>query len=100
MKPTVNDMLLLITDTVLRVNAQGRWHGFIHFSGHTELVDVYFHPVSTNYRLPIEQWPQAHRQSTSAAPHLYDSEADMLRALHELHAFAKDHLAEPGKEAA
>ena len=55
MKPTANKIVLQITETVLRVNTQGRWHGFIHFSGHTEQIEVYFHPVSTNNQEPAEQ---------------------------------------------
>lgn len=100
MKPTANQLMLQIVETVLRVNAQGRWHGFIHFSGHTEQVEVYFHPASTDYQQPTEQWPQSHHQSTYAAPHLHDSEAEMRRALRELLAFAQEHLTQPGKEAA
>lgn len=102
MKPTANKIVLQITETVLRVNAQGRWHGFIHFSGHTDQIEVYFHPVSTDYQQPAELWPESHRRATHTALHLYGSEADMLRALHELHAFAKEHLTspKPGKEAA
>lgn len=100
MKPTTNKLVLKITETVLRVNVQGRWHGFIHFSGHTEQIEVYFHPVSTDYRKPAEQWPESHRRITHTALHLYASEADMLCALHELHDFAKEHLTQPRKEAA
>lgn len=100
MKPTANKIVLQITETVLRVNAQGRWHGFFQFSGHVELIDLYFRPTGTDYQQP-ERPPTCSRNAYTT-PEMYDSEADMLRALHELHAFAKEHLTspKPGKEAA
>lgn len=100
MNTATNQLVLEITETVLRVNAQGRWHGFIHLSGHTEQIEVYFYPASTDYRQPTEQWPQSHHQSTYTAPHLYDSATEMRRALRKLLSFARAHLAQPGKEAA
>lgn len=98
--PTAHKLVLQITETVLRVNTQGRWHGFFHFSGHVELLDLYFRPAGTDYQQP-EQAPTGSR-NVYTTPEMYDSEADMLRALRELHAFAKEHLTspKPGKEAA
>ena len=100
MKPTVNQLVLQIAEMVLRVNAQGRWHGFFQFSGHVEEVDVYFRPAGTNYQQATERRAPVRSHSVYTSADMHDSEAAMHRALRELLAFAKEHLAQPGKEAA
>ena len=100
MKPTVNQLVLQIAETVLRVNAQGRWHGFFQFSGHVEEVDVYFRPAGTNYQQATERRAPVRSHSVYTSADMHDSEAAMRRALRELLAFAKEQLAQPGKEAA
>lgn len=75
-------------------------HGFFQFSGHVEEVDVYFRPAGTNYQQATERRAPVRSHSVYTSADMHDSEADMLRALRELHAFAKEHLAQPGKEAA
>lgn len=98
MKPTINQLVLQIAETVLRVNAQGRWHGFFQYSGHVELIDLYFRPAGTDYQQP-ERAPTRSR-NVYTTPEMYDSEAEMRRTLRELLSFAEDHLAQPDKEAA
>lgn len=98
MNTATTQLVLEITETVLRVNAQGRWHGFFQFSGHVEQVDLYFQPTDTNYQQPARA--RVYSRSVYTTADMHNSEAAMHRELHKLLSFARKHLAQPGKEAA
>lgn len=100
MNTATTQLVLEITETVLRVNAQGRWHGFFQYSGHVEEVDVYFRPAGTNYQQATEQHAPVRSFSVYTSTDMHDSEAAMHRELRKLLTFARKHLAQPGKEAA
>lgn len=48
-KPTTEELLLQILSTILLINAQGRWHAFLHLCGHVGAAYVYLNPSDHDY---------------------------------------------------
>lgn len=93
MKPAINDLVLLILDTILQVNAQGRWHGVFYSSAISSGVEVYFRPADFDYQAPVELQPhlEIHRAYGDASR--YDSEQEQQSAFRSLLVFVQRHLA-------
>jgi len=100
MKPTIDDLILLILDTVLRINAQGRWHVNFSISGHVGRADLYFRPAGFDYSEPTENWPKTDRWYARLAPQQFCTEDEALAEAREMLAFARLHLLDDEQEAA
>lgn len=100
MKPNIDDLIVLILDTVLRINAQGRWHGYFSISGHVGKANLYFRPAGFDYSAPTENWPEVEHRDARFAPDLPYTEDEALAEAREMLAFARLHLLDNEQEAA
>lgn len=92
MKPTINDLVLLILDTILQVNAQGRWHGVFYSSAISSGVEVYFRPADFDYQAPVEQQPRQEIHCAYGDASRYESEQEQQADFRSLLAFVQRHL--------
>lgn len=100
MKPNIDFLIMLTLDTVLQINAQGRWHGRLTISGHCGMASLYFLPAGFDYLAPIESWPEVEHRDAVFVPDGTHTEDEALAEAREMLAFARRHLLDDGQEAA
>lgn len=92
MKPNIDFLIMRTLDTVLQVNAKGRWHGHFSISGHVGKANLYFRPADFDYSGPIENWPEVERRDVQFVPDRTYTEDEALVEAREMLAFARLHL--------
>ncbi|MFC2974542.1 hypothetical protein ACFOJE_20300 [Azotobacter bryophylli] len=100
MKPNIDFLIMLTLDTVLQINAQGRWHGHFSISGHIGKANLYFRPAGFDYSGPVENWPEVERRDAQFVPDRTYTEDEALAEAREMLAFARLHLLDDEQEAA
>jgi len=96
---SINELTLLILDTILRINAEGHWHGNFFCSGISGRVEVYFRPADFAYMAPLGEQPRMDLRSAYADLKAYDDEAEQMTAFEDLlkyvNLYLQPHPAEP-----